>query len=71
MSINGKTYLDPGDRWAGTFVPPRRCTVLIAGRASTRAKPAGPRTVLVRYADDGSTEVIPFSRRLRLDVETS
>lgn len=71
MSLEGKTYLDPGDKWAGRFAPPRRCTVLIAGPASTRVKPAGPRTVLVRYADDRSTQVIPFSRRLRIDKEAS
>ena len=66
MSIVGRTYLDPGDRMAGTFTPPRRCAVLVAGRASTRQNPAGPRTVAVRY-EDGSTAVIPFARRLRLD----
>lgn len=63
--IKGRTYLDPGDSFAGRFDPPRRCVVLLAGRASTRRNLAGPRTVLVRYADNGELAVIPFSRRLR------
>lgn len=62
----GRRYLDPGDRWAGSYDPPRLCIALVAGRASTRRDPAGPRTVWVRYLDDGSEAVIPFPRRLRL-----
>jgi hypothetical protein len=59
MSIVGRTYLDPGDRLAGRHDPPRRCVVL------TQWGPGGgPRNVAVRY-DDGTTAVVPFSRRLR------
>jgi hypothetical protein len=55
-----RAYLDPGDRWTGRYEPPRPCTVL------TRWAPGGrPRNVLVRYADDGTEAVIPFTRRLR------
>lgn len=60
----GRRYLDPGDRWTGRYHPPRTCVVLLAGRASTHARPAGPRTAWVRY-DDGSEAVIPVARRLR------
>jgi len=56
----GRAYLDPGDRLVGRYGPPRLCTVLI------RWAPGGrPRNVLVRYADDGTEAVIPFTRRLR------
>lgn len=52
-------YLDPGDRTAGHYDPPRGCIVLTQwGRGG------GPRNVAVRYRD-GSVAVIPFSRRLR------
>lgn len=57
--ITGRAYLDPGDRVAGRYEPPRPCTVLVQGRGG------GPRNVTVRYHDDGTTAVIPFSRRLR------
>lgn len=57
--VTGTTYLDPGDRLAGRYDPPRRCVVV------TRWRPeAKPRNVAVRY-EDGSTAVIPFTRRLR------
>ena len=55
----GRPYLDPGDRLAGKFDPPRACHVI------TRYRPgARPRNVAVEYAD-GSRAVIPFTRRLR------
>jgi hypothetical protein len=51
---------DPGDRLTGRYDPPRRCRVL------TQWGPGGgPRNVTVRYEDDSSETVIPFSRRLR------
>lgn len=56
----GRDYLDPGDRLAGRYEPPRPCTVLIRWATGGR-----PRNVLVHYADDGSEAVIPFTRRLR------
>lgn len=56
----GRAYLDPGDRLAGRYDPPRPCTVLVRWRPGAR-----PRNVAVRYLDDGSTAVIPFTRRLR------
>jgi hypothetical protein len=56
----GRIYLDPGDRWSGRNDPPRRCQVLIRWRPGAR-----PRNALVRYLDDGTTAVIPFTRRLR------
>lgn len=59
MSIVGRTYLDPGDRWAGRFDPPRECEVLCQWAGG------GPRNVRVRYADTGQVAVIPFARRLR------
>jgi hypothetical protein len=55
----GRLYLDPGDRLTGRYDPPRRCHVL-----TQWAPGGGPRNVRVRY-DDGTTAVIPFSRRLR------
>ncbi|QSB14564.1 hypothetical protein JQS43_24335 [Natronosporangium hydrolyticum] len=56
----GRRYLDPGDRQAGRYDPPRPCVVL------ARCGPGGgPRNVHVRYLDDGTEEVIPFPRRLR------
>ena len=55
----GRSYLDPGDRMSGRFDPPRPCTVLVRWGSG-----GGPRNVLVRY-EDGATQVIPFSRRLR------
>lgn len=62
--VTGTTYLDPGDRLAGRFDPPRRCVVV------TRWGPgAKPRNVAVRYLDEGATAVIPFSRRLRRTTE--
>ena len=55
-----RVYLDPGDRTAGRYNPPRACAVL------TQWGPGGgPRNVTVEYLDDGSRAVIPFSRRLR------
>ncbi|GAA5048286.1 hypothetical protein HNP84_000211 [Thermocatellispora tengchongensis] len=56
----GRTYLDPGDRLAGRYDPPRCCVIL-----ARWADGGGPRNVLVRYEDDGSRAVIPFPRRLR------
>jgi hypothetical protein len=56
----GRAYLDPGDRMAGRYEPPRRCLVLIKWGPG-----GGPRNVFVRYDDDGSEAVIPFPRRLR------
>jgi hypothetical protein len=56
----GRVYSDPGDRLAGIFDPPRLCTV-----TAQWSRGGGPRNVAVRYLDDGSTSVIPFSRRLR------
>lgn len=59
MSIVGRTYLDPGDRWSGRNDPLRSCVVL------TQWGPGGgPRNVLVRYLD-GTAAVVPFPRRLR------
>jgi len=58
--VIGRTYLDPGDRMAGRYDPPRRCTVLIKWGPG-----GGPRNVLVRYLDDDTKAVIPFPRRLR------
>jgi hypothetical protein len=57
----GRVYLDPGARgWGIVYVPPRPCQVLVRWGPG-----GGPRTVAVRYLDDGTTAVIPFSRRLR------
>lgn len=58
----GRRYLDPGDRWAGRYDPPRRCVVLTGWGPG-----GGPRNVHVRYLDDGTEAVIPFPRRLRRD----
>lgn len=55
-----RVYLDPGDRMTGRYDPPRRCTVI-----TQWGKGGRPRNVAVRYLDDGSHAVIPFSRRLR------
>ena len=76
MSIpRSRVYLDPGDSWTGPYDPPRECRVLDQwGPVGTppagawRGRPvakAGPRNVLVRYADDDSLVIIPFGRRLR------
>jgi hypothetical protein len=55
----GRTYLDPGDRASGRRQPPEPVTVI------TRWGPGrGPRNVAVRRPD-GTTQVIPFTRRLR------
>lgn len=60
MAITGRTYLDPGDRLAGRYNPPRPCQIL------TQWGPGGgPRNVRVRYHDTGTVAVIPFARRLR------
>lgn len=72
----GRTYLDPGDRLSGRRNPPEPVTVL-CGWASPRPAPVpdwliwhrepkrtAPRNVLVER-EDGTREVIPFSRRLR------
>lgn len=57
----GRRYLDPGDRLSGQLKPPRRVTVI------TRWGPGGgPRNVLIER-DDGSHDVVPFGRRLRVD----
>ena len=56
----GRIYADPGDRLSGRYDPPRRCRVLTQWRPG-----GGPRNVAVRYEDDSSEAVIPFSRRLR------
>lgn len=63
MSMIGRTYLDPGDRLAGRYDPPRRCVVLTGWGPG-----GGPRNVRVRY-DDGTVAIIPFSRRLRRTPE--
>jgi hypothetical protein len=55
-----RIYADPGDRLSGRCDPPRRCVVV-----TQWGKGGGPRNVAVRYLDDGSQAVIPFSRRLR------
>ena len=55
-----RAYLDPGDKAAGRYCPPRRCRVM------TQWGPGGgPRTSWSEYLDGGSRAVIPFSRRLR------
>jgi hypothetical protein len=58
--ITGIAYLDPGDMLSGYRDPPERVTVLVQWRPG-----GGPRNVLVRREDDGSVQVIPFTRRLR------
>jgi hypothetical protein len=64
-SMIGRVYLDPGARgWGIVYDPPRPCQVLVRWGPG-----GGPRTVAVRYLDDGTTAVIPFSRRLRRPVE--
>lgn len=60
----GRRYLDPGDRMAGRYDPPRGCVVLVVGLAPTRSRRTGPRTAWVRY-DDGDEAVVPVARRLR------
>jgi hypothetical protein len=61
-----RVYLDPGDKLAGRYDPPRRCRVI------TQWGPGGgPRNVLVEYLDSGSRAVIPFSRRLRREETPS
>jgi hypothetical protein len=74
--IAGRVYLDPGDRLSGQFAQPRPCTVLNGwGRTRTTAAagvhwltppPGAPRNAAVRYHDDGTTAVVPFTRRLRV-----
>jgi hypothetical protein len=64
--VIGRLYLDPGDRQAGLYDPPRRCVVLTRWRQLRKGEKGGPRNVAVRYLDDGSTAVVPFARRLRL-----
>lgn len=60
-SMIGRRYLDPGDRLTGRHRPPRRVTVL------ARWGPGrGPRNVLVQR-EDGTRDVVPFVRRLRVD----
>lgn len=59
-----RVYLDPGDRTSGRHDPPRRC-VVVTQWARTQPGRGAPRNVAVRYLDDGSMAVIPFSRRLR------
>lgn len=56
----GRRYLDPGDRLAGRFDPPRECVVLVGWGPGGR-----PRNVLVRYPDTGALAVVPFPRRMR------
>jgi hypothetical protein len=56
----GRVYLDPGDRLSGRYDPPRRCQVVTRWGRGGR-----PRNVAVRYLDDGTMAVVPFSRRLR------
>ena len=56
----GRLYLDPGDKLAGRYDPPRLCEVLVKWGPG-----GGPRNVLVRYLDDDERAVIPFPRRLR------
>lgn len=56
----GRRYLDAGDRLSGRREPAEVVTVL------TRWGPGGgPRNVLVERSD-GSREVVPFPRRLRV-----
>lgn len=57
----GRRYLDPGDRLAGRHDPPLRVTVLTRWGLG-----GGPRNVLIERAD-GTRDVVPFPRRLRLD----
>ena len=52
--VTGTVYMDPGDRLAGKYDPPRRCVVVTRWRPGAR-----PRNVCVRY-EDGSTDVIPL-----------
>jgi hypothetical protein len=59
MIPSDRLYADPGDRLSGRYDPPRPCVVI------TQWRPGGPRNVAVRYLDDGTTAVIPFTRRLR------
>lgn len=65
--MTGRVYLDPGGpTFRGhriVYDPPRRCVVLTACRFGPGK--TGPRNVAVRYLDDGTAAVIPFSRRLR------
>ena len=61
----GRVYLDPGDRQAGYYDPPRRCVVI-----TQWGKGGGPRNVTVRYLDGGSMAVISFPRRLRRAAES-
>jgi hypothetical protein len=57
----GRRYLDPGDRLAGRHQPPLRVTVL------ARWGPGrGPRNVLIQR-ENGTRDVVPFARRLRVD----
>jgi hypothetical protein len=81
VSIVGRVYLDPGDRFAGYYDPPRLCRA-VAGpgplavppeypwlhlelKPGKREKRGGPRNALVVY-EDGSQAVVPINRRLRL-----
>jgi hypothetical protein len=66
--VTGHVYLDPGDRMSGRYDPPRRCVVITRWWAAPRGQHGGPRNVAVRYLDDGSMAVIPFTRRLRRPV---
>jgi hypothetical protein len=63
--VTGRIYLDPGDRLAGRYDPPRRCVVITRWRVVPAGERGAPRNVAVRYLDDGSMAVIPFTRRLR------
>lgn len=54
------THVDPGDRLAGYYDPPRPCVIITSFRAR-----GGPRNVAVEYLDDGSRAVVPCPRRLR------
>jgi hypothetical protein len=57
--ITGKSYLDPGDRMSGVKEPPELVTV-----ACGWGPDSGPRNVAIKRPD-GSTDVVPFPRRLR------
>ena len=51
----GRRYLDPGDRLAGRYDPPRPSVVLPRCGVG-----GGPRNVPVHYHHHGTTAVVPF-----------
>jgi hypothetical protein len=58
--MTGELRLDPGDKLAGRYDPPRLCY-----KHTSYTTRGGPRNVLVEYVDDGSRAVVPAPRRLR------